>query len=93
MKYFLKRLILSLSPILDILAAPLALVGALFFKVIRKYGVARLNLTRRIFWAVGIIPVSDHYYDPFFRKGDLVTLSQIFEGFGKGEVVVFHHET
>ncbi len=71
MKYILKKIILSLSPILDILAAPLVLAGALFFKVIRRYGVARLNLCRRIFWAVGVMPVTDHYYDPFFRKGEL----------------------
>jgi len=72
MKNKIKRMILLFSPVLDILAAPFVLAGALFFKVIRRYGVARLNLTRRIFWAVGIIPVSNHYYDPFFRKGDLV---------------------
>jgi len=71
MKKIFKRLILSFSPVLDILAAPLVLAGALFFKVIRRYGVARLNLCRRIFWAVGVIPVTNHYYDPFFRKNDL----------------------
>lgn len=72
MKTALKKLILSFSPVLDILAAPLVLAGALFFKVIRRYGVARLNMCRHIFWAVGVMPVSNHYYDPFFRKSDLV---------------------
>lgn len=71
MKRVLKELILAISPILDILAAPLVFAGALFFKVIRKYGVARLNLCRHIFWAVGVMPVTDHYYDPFFRKDEL----------------------
>lgn len=71
MKRFLKRLILATSPILDILAAPLVLAGALFFKAIRRYGIARLSLCRRIFWAVGVMPVTDHYYDPFFRKEEL----------------------
>jgi hypothetical protein len=71
MKRVFKKLILSASPILDVLAAPLVLVGALFFKVIRRFGVARLSLCRRIFWAVGVMPVTNHYYDPFFRKKDL----------------------
>jgi hypothetical protein len=71
MKNIIKRLILATSPVLDILAAPLVLGGALFFKVIRRYGVARLPLCRRILWTVGVMPVTDHYYDPFFRKEEL----------------------
>lgn len=71
MKNIIKRLILLFSPVLDILAAPFVLAGALFFKVIRRYGVARLSLCRRIFWVVGVMPVTNHYYDPFFRKEEL----------------------
>jgi len=71
MKERLKSLVLGVSPILDVLAAPLVFVGALFFKLIRRFGVARLNLCRNILWKVGIMPASNHYYDPFFKKTDL----------------------
>lgn len=71
MKEIVKKVILAASPILDVLAAPFVLAGALLFKLIRGYGVGRLNLCRRIFWAVGVMPVTDHYYDPFFRKDTL----------------------
>jgi hypothetical protein len=71
MKGSFKKVILAASPVLDVLAAPLVLAGALFLKLVRSYGIGRLSLCRRIFWAVGVMPVTDHYYDPFFKKDRL----------------------
>ena len=60
-----------ISKILDILLIPFAIPSAIILKFIRRVGLHRLPFLRKILIKIGIIPVINHYYDPFFSKKDL----------------------
>lgn len=66
-----KRIIKGLSPVWDLVSAPLVVPASLLLKAVRSYGVGRLPIVRRVFWRLGVLPVTDHYYEPFFRRRDL----------------------
>lgn len=53
----MKKLILGMSPVLDLLSAPIVLFISLFLKLLRRYGIARLPLTRGVFRTAGVFPV------------------------------------
>jgi predicted O-methyltransferase YrrM len=53
--------------IADIVLSPLTVVGAVWLKAIRRSGLRRMKLSRRILQAVGIMPVRDHYYEPLIN--------------------------
>ncbi len=67
----LKRIVLALSPLWDLLLAPFVLAASVILKLVRSFGVGRLPVSRSVFWRLGVLPVTDHYYEPFFRKSDL----------------------
>jgi predicted O-methyltransferase YrrM len=62
-----------LSRLLDLLLAPLVLPAGLLLKVARRAGLQRLPLSRRMLLGLGVLPVRDHYYEPFIRSRDLRT--------------------
>jgi len=62
----MRRLLLLLLPLADILLLPLVYPAALLLKNIRKAGVHRMPLARRALLQVGMFPIRDHYYDPQF---------------------------
>lgn len=49
----------------DILLAPLVAIGGLILKVARRIGLNRLPLSRSILLRVGVLPIRNHYYEPF----------------------------
>ncbi|QWV95063.1 class I SAM-dependent methyltransferase [Geomonas oryzisoli] len=53
-------------PVWEWFLAPFTLLGALLFALIRRGGIERLPLTRRILLQVGVFPISRHYYEPQF---------------------------
>jgi hypothetical protein len=55
----------------DLLLAIPALPGALALRKIRRMGIERLPLCRRILFAVGVLPIRRHYYEPLFDPRDL----------------------
>lgn len=56
----------KIIPIIDILLGPFTYLSAVLFRVIRKIGVKRMRLSKKIFRIVGILPIRDHYYEPLF---------------------------
>lgn len=64
-KIFL-RFLKSLSPLFDVLLSPLTFAAAIWFRVVRFWGVKNVPLTRKIFLSMGVFPVVDHYYEPLF---------------------------
>ncbi len=56
---------------LDILLSPLTIIGALILGFIRKSGVQNMPVSRKIFNAVGVFPIIDHYYEPLFNSSKL----------------------
>tara|TARA_R110002050_G_scaffold104139_1_gene213500 strand:+ start:3234 stop:4181 length:948 start_codon:yes stop_codon:yes gene_type:complete len=57
--------------ILDLLLLPLVIPSGFLLKFIRKIGLHKFTFSRKALIKIGVIPVIDHYYDPFFSKKDL----------------------
>jgi len=55
----------------DAVGAPLTLLAGLWMWLIRRAGVQRLPVSRRMLYAVGVFPVRDHYYEPSFHPRHL----------------------
>jgi predicted O-methyltransferase YrrM len=66
-----RRLADALSPILDWLLLPLALPAAALLWVVRRLGLQRLAICRRMLIKVGLLPIRRHYYEPFITSDDL----------------------
>jgi len=65
---FLKNII---AFIVDILGAPLTFLSTAWLKVIRLASLKRMQLSKKIFRAVGVLPILDHYYEPLFNPNHL----------------------
>ena len=64
----LKRVVADLAvPITDLMLAPLVLVAALLMKIVRRFGIWRMPVSKAIFNRVGVYPIRDHYYEPMFN--------------------------
>jgi hypothetical protein len=57
--------------LIDVLLFPLIIPAAFVLKFVRRIGLGKLYFTRKILVKIGIIPVVNHYYDPFFSEQDL----------------------
>lgn len=60
-----------ISKLIDILILPFVIPSAFILKFVRRVGLQRLNFSRKILVKIGVIPIINHYYDPFFSKKDL----------------------
>lgn len=60
-----------LASVLDAAVAVLCVPAAILLHGVRRYGVERLPITRRVFGAFGVFPVRDHYYEPLFHPRHL----------------------
>jgi len=54
--------------VLDLMAAPFAALAGIFLRLIRMAGLDSLPMSRRALFAVGLLPVRRHYYEPFPRR-------------------------
>ena len=61
MKKIIKRLILLIGE----LGAPLTLIASIWLKLIRRAGIGKVS--DKIFMSVGVLPISDHYYQPMIN--------------------------
>lgn len=66
------RLVAKILPLIEILLSPLTLLAALWFFTIRKAGIRKAPLSRRILLSVGVFPIRDHYYEPLFNAAEIV---------------------
>lgn len=56
---------------IDLLVSPLVGVSALLLLALRRVGLQRLPVSRRVLIGVGLLPVRRHYYEPFLDPRDL----------------------
>lgn len=66
MKQLMVRVVARLAPFLDLAFAPLSLLSALWSRYVRSVGFEHMPLARKIYLAIGIVPIRRHYYEPFF---------------------------
>lgn len=71
MKKTLDDFLIRCMPIIDIILLPVFYPAACLMKLVRKAGVNRLPLCKRILMHVGVFPVRDHYYEPLFNSDKL----------------------
>jgi len=62
----MRKLILAILPIADVLLVLFVYPAAFLLKLIRQAGVQRMPLCRAALMQVGVFPIRDHYYDPQF---------------------------
>jgi hypothetical protein len=60
-----KRFILLLIPIVDLVGAPFVALSASLLAAMRRIGIEHFRVGRRILDSIGVIPIRDHYYEPF----------------------------
>lgn len=65
MKRILKSALVRRSS--DILLSPLTLVSAVWYKFVRSNKASQMPVTEKIFMAVGVLPIRDHYYQPLIN--------------------------
>lgn len=62
----MKKLIKALLPLTDYFVWPFVYPAALMLKAIRKVGIDKFPLCKRVLLNIGIFPITNHYYEPIF---------------------------
>lgn len=62
----MKKIIIILIPLIDILLIPFVWLSAWLLKNIRRGGVQRFPLCKNTLLNVGVFPIRNHYYEPQF---------------------------
>lgn len=67
-----KKILKSLTPLIDIVCVLFVYPSALLLKAIRRVGVQRMRYCKKALLDVGVFPIRNHYYEPQFdyRKID-----------------------
>ncbi len=60
-----------LAPLVDLIFIPLTFLSAVLLKLIRKTGIQRMPVSRKILIFIGVFPIRDHYYEPLFNPAHL----------------------
>ena len=61
-----KKIIRKLLPLIDLFAIPFVFISAVFLRYVRKADFQRMRRCKTVLLNAGLIPVIDHYYEPFF---------------------------
>jgi hypothetical protein len=56
-----------LKVVFDVLFFPLTFISALWFKIVRFWGLNKMPLTEKTLMKIGVFPLTDNYYDPFIN--------------------------
>jgi predicted O-methyltransferase YrrM len=67
-----KRLLKALLPVCDLVLAPFLFPAAALLRLVRRAGVERMPLSRRVLSAVGVFPITNHYYEPLLEANQLL---------------------
>lgn len=59
-------------PLFDIIISPFAFIAGLILLLVRRIGFKYLKITRKVLLYIGVIPIRNHYYEPFVRKKTLL---------------------
>lgn len=67
----MKRLIIKVVPLIDIILSPFVFLSTCLLFFIRRMGIKRMKISKKIFMKIGIFPIIDHYYEPLFKTSKL----------------------
>lgn len=71
MKKFISNILISTRKIWEIILFPQILFSSYLLLAIRKIGVYRMPLSKKIFFRIGVFPIREHYYEPSFNPKNL----------------------
>lgn len=60
----MNKLIKAALPLVDFCLAPFVLPSAVIMRLLRRAGVERFPVCRRVLSSVGVFPIANHYYEP-----------------------------
>ena len=60
----MRAFIKALLPVFDVLLTPFLIPAAILMRILRRVGVERMPICRKVLSAVGVFPVADQYYEP-----------------------------
>jgi len=63
----IRKLLRRIAPFIDVFLSPFSFAGAILFLVMRKIGIERFRLSKRILMKVGVFPIREHYTEPMFN--------------------------
>ena len=66
-----RRILLALLRVADLILLPFTLAATLLLKAIRRAGVERMPASRSAFLRLGLLPIRRHYYEPYSHPDDL----------------------
>lgn len=72
----MRQVALRILRVADIVLAPLLLPAALLLKLVRRAGLHRLPLSRRLLLKVGVLPIRRHYYEPQFDHDETAVTAE-----------------
>jgi len=76
-KTILKKLY-YLYPLIDLLLLPITILGALWFRLVKFLELKHFKITRGILLKLGIMPIVNHYYEPFYYTEKFDTKTRMF---------------
>ena len=68
---FLQRLGKPISFLLDLILIPIIFFSGIFLKFYRKVGSKRFPINTNLLKKIGVFPIIDHFYEPFFNHKTL----------------------
>ena len=68
----MKKLIKAALPVVDLCLTPFVLPAAIVMKLLRRTGVERFPVCRKVLASVGVFPIANHYYEPLTDFGLLI---------------------
>lgn len=68
----MKNIIKKYAGVIDIIILPFVFLSAIFMRIVRRIGVQRLPLSKKVLLKRGVFPITDHYYEPLFDTEHLV---------------------
>lgn len=66
-----KQAILKILPLIDLLLSPFVWVAGWILVFVRRVGIYRFPVIRRVFKSIGILPIRHHYYEPLCYQDEM----------------------
>lgn len=67
----MKKIILSIVGVIDIILVPFIIPSALTMWLTRRIGLQKLPFSRKVMLKIRLLPIIDHYYEPLINPKHL----------------------
>ncbi|MDO5969483.1 class I SAM-dependent methyltransferase [Flavivirga aquimarina] len=67
----MKKILLSITPVIDIFLIPFLIPASLIMWLTRRIGVEKIPYSRKTMLKIGVLPIIDHYYEPLINSKHL----------------------